>query len=399
MVDSSGNYQAGNLLQYCVVEYAGNGDKASVNITSQMIDYCSVRHNQLRGIQAVGTSSANGWVTHNEIFDHDIYDYNGGGIYAKYAYIAGNTIYRNAVKAAMASGWSGYGGGIYAINSTVTANNVHDNTASYGGGIYVENSTVLMNTVSNNQASDNYGSGGGIRSKNSLISKNTIKANTARSSYGTGRGGGVYAAGGTVDGNLVSGNVANSESGDTIFTGNAYGGGIYASSATVTNNTVTANKAYSTKATVSMKGGGIYAEDGTVKQNQISFNSVQGTRLFGSGLYTLGDTNVTQNTFAYNSSYGAPTGAYYIWGVSSFHYNWFIKNTYYDVSVGSSSDVDGTLNYWQVTESTDILNQVFDWYDNSALGKLLYNPFLTAPDDGAPQPPIVYFNYISVVTK
>ena len=69
------------------------------------------------------------------------------------------------------------------------------------------------------------------------------------------------------------------------------------------------------------------------------------------------------------------------------HHNNFFGNEPYDVTVVSSNDISGTNNYWGTVTSVDILEQVYDWYDDSSRGRFLYIPYLQDPDPNAPVPP------------
>jgi hypothetical protein len=41
-------------------------------------------------------------------------------------------------------------------------------------------------------------------------------------------------------------------------------------------------------------------------------------------------------------------------------------------------------NYWGTTDENVIKTQIYDWFDNNALGIVNYAPFLTAPDPNCP---------------
>lgn len=75
--DASGNYVSGSILQYCLVEYAGNPvsnvyGRAAVQLTNAhpFIDHCTIRHNQARGITA-GELEHTLKITNNTIIDND----------------------------------------------------------------------------------------------------------------------------------------------------------------------------------------------------------------------------------------------------------------------------------------------------------------------------------------
>src|SRR3974377_1294430 len=75
------------------------------------------------------------------------------------------------------------------------------------------------------------------------------------------------------------------------------------------------------------------------------------------------------------------------YGISQFHGNNFYGNVPYDVVILSSVDISGTYNYWGTVASVDILAHVYDWYDDTSRGRLLFIPYLQNPDPNAPVPP------------
>jgi putative cofactor-binding repeat protein len=151
-MDAEGDYVSGSILQYCVVEYAGYGYGAysAIDAHSLLIDHCTVRNNDGRGIYSVGTVSAPARVINNIVTNNTLIrsysDANGGGIYAKDSTVSGNTVSGNSAIATGGGINYGRGGGIYAYNSTVSGNTVSGNSTAgnaRGGGIYAAyNSTV-----------------------------------------------------------------------------------------------------------------------------------------------------------------------------------------------------------------------------------------------------------------
>ena len=83
--DASGNYVSGSILQYCLVEYAGNPvsnvwGRAAVQLTNAhpFIDHCTIRHNQARGIRA-GELEHTLKITNNTIIDYNTPSTGGWG--------------------------------------------------------------------------------------------------------------------------------------------------------------------------------------------------------------------------------------------------------------------------------------------------------------------------------
>jgi hypothetical protein len=122
--------------------------------------------------------------------------------------------------------------------------------------------------------------------------------------------------------------------------------------------------------------------------NTVTANSVSATGQ-GSGVYFYGSYDFLYNTIVGNTTI-SPTaiiGGVAIEGTPQFHYNNLYGNSNYDVVVLSSSDISGTHNYWGTVSSVDILEQVYDWYDDTSRGRLLYIPYLQNPSPDAPFPP------------
>ena len=415
--DAEGDYTGGSVLQYCTVEYTGSKVYSwgiDARNAAPFIDHCIVQHNTGYGPLCVaGGTAENPAIVSNNIVSginarHSTVNGNivsgndGTGIYAKHSTVNGNTVSAND------------GTGISAEHSTVNGNIVSGND---GGGIYASSSTVTDNTISSNFTDS---IGGGITASSSMVTGNIISGNTAWAYLGLGDGGGIYAYNNsTVSGNIVNGNSAGED-----------GGGIYAAYSTVTGNTVSGNSA-------SRRGGGIYAGGGVVSYNTVTGNlakdsgggiyaaygtvTVTGNTVSGNtaedcgGIYAWSNTKVLTNTVTYStvaagghgagvchwSSYdfigntvvgnsGPVTqtvGGVAISGTPQFHHNNIYDNEPYDVVVLSSSDISGTLNYWGTVAAVDILEQVYDWYDDSSRGKLLYMPYLQDPDLDAPVPP------------
>ena len=360
--DAGGSYTGGSVLQHCTVEYAGYGAESAIHApnAAPFINHCIVRNNDSGGIGVAGTAANSAVISNNTISDNSARY--GGGIYAYHSRVSGNTVNGNSV------GNFDYGGGIYAHFCTVSNNTVSDNSAgynSYGGGIYAYSSTVSGNTVSGNSVGYY---GGGIYAHSSTVSGNNVSGNSAEYN---GRGGGIYAYSSTVSGNTVSGNSAG-----------YYGGGIYAFSSTVSGNVVSGNSAGDYG-----DGGGIYAAGGTVLVNTVTANTVA-TGGQGAGVYNDHSSDFIGNTIVANSGPATETiGGVAIYGTPQFHHNNLYDNGPYDVVVLSFSDISGTLNYWGTVDNVDILAQVYDWYDDTSRGRLLYIPYLQDPSPDAPVPP------------
>jgi len=372
--DGAVNYIGGSILEYCMVEYGGNGVGGAVQTdqASPLIDHCTIRDNLSSGIHAAGTSCTP-IVIRNNIVSGNWAHY-GGGIYASNSTVMGNSISRNSA--------GEIGGGIYASDSTVTSNIVSGNgiagawsyeASGLGGGIYASNSTVTGNVVRGNGVTASslhvYTFGGGIYASTSTVMSNIVSGNSLTATGGAiyAAGGGIYAVTSTVMSNTVSGNSTNHG-----------GGGIAADSCAVAGNTISGNSA--------RDGGGISAGSSAVISNTVVANTATDQ---GSGVYFSGSDDFLYNTVVGNTaiSPAAIIGGVAIEGAPQFHHNNLYGNANYDVVVLSSQDISGTHNYWGTVATVDILAHVYDWYDNSARGRLLFIPYIQDPDPNAPAPP------------
>jgi len=218
------------------------------------------------------------------------------------------------------------GGGVYAINATVTISNnrMSSNTAQYGGGLYLYDSDVTLsgNTVTDNTASER---GGGLYlwSSDATLSGNAVMSNTTGYS-----GGGLFlqfSDNAALSGNTVISNIAQ------------VGGGLYlwGSDATLTNNVVADNQA-----TSSGSGLGIRDSSPSLLHTTIARNSG------GSGVCVSlwsGDygTVALTNTILVSDSIGIDVTAGNTATLESTL--WYGNATDW---VGAGTIVTGTHNYW-----------------------------------------------------
>lgn len=167
-------------------------------------------------------------------------------------------------------------------------------SSRFGGGIYAEDSPIIANNTITANSAD---SGGGVVAASATITNNTITGNSASSS-----GGGIYCVGSaTIINNTITGNVAN---GSQDIDGG--GGGIYCdfSSPTMTNNTITGN--------IAPEGGGIRifgnSSSPMIGNTITAFNS-SGISKSGTGLLTLRNNCVFgNNDYDYQGTID-PTGS------------------------------------------------------------------------------------------
>ena len=370
--DDEGNYTDGCILEYCRINYGGGAGAMGViqiNDSSPFISHCEISSNE-------GSSA--------------------GGIWAQNASelrITDNTISEN----------SGYG--IYTSGGTITISNntISGNSGGYGGGIYARGGTI---TVSNNTISGNSRSGIDT-SGTATVSNNTISGNS----------GGIHFFGYTI---TISNNIISGNSGGDV--GGIYAHGMLLETITITNNTISGNSGGDS--------GGIYATSDdspiTISNNIISGNSANGSSgVGGIRVYSSYDTTtVSNNTISDNIALeNCLTSAIYLGGsfreVSVWKLesnliinnhggdekraiyvekpNWTInQNAIYNNDVGyflyyggdAGTNLDATNNYWGTSDQNELLNRIYDFFDNSSLGIVNYIPFATELDQALPPLPL-----------
>jgi len=168
----------------------------------------------------------------------------------------------------------------------LSGNTVTNNTAlssgiyAFGGGIYAAGGALSGNTVTGNtataQGAGTLSRGGGVYAEGGTLTSNTVRNNSATGG-GDSQGGGVYGQLNTLQLNTLTGNSAN------------LGGAVYSEKGTVTNNTVLTNTTVLT--------GTIYSLEGTALDNTIRNNQAA----IGGGLYGYKAT-LNGNTLDHNSA-------------------------------------------------------------------------------------------------
>ena len=160
---------AGNLLQYCTVEYAG-AEAGAIRIQNSavLVDHCTVRNNSTAGILVVTNPDLALTISFNEVYNNT-YGGSGAGISAIKSTVNDNVVTNNYA--------GGDGGGIFVVDSILVRDNIvaHNTSVDDGGGIYSSNSSLLDNFVHGNQADE----GGGVYAVSSNMTGNTIVRNHA----------------------------------------------------------------------------------------------------------------------------------------------------------------------------------------------------------------------------
>ena len=333
--DEFGNFISGSILQYCIVEYAGDMSVSYngaiwIDNAYPFINYCTIQNNSSNGIYALNNIRIPDKTL--KIMNSAIHNNNTGGY----------------------GGTAGAGGGILIIGgrANISNNNISYNTASNGGGIYVNSGTlitILNNNISNNTA---LGRGGGIGNDNGtiIISNNIIINNTAFSSGG---GINVVSENVTISNNIISSN--------TVSDGN--GGGIAANffwvEVTISNNTIVNNSATNIPAV---------SYDARYDRD-FKYNTMTGNQATGPNPTCA--VYVKQHPFFNNNNIFNNTATYELWNDNG----------------NQITDVDATNNWWGTISDSKIQSKIYDWFDNGSLGIIDYDPYLSNPDTAAPISP------------
>uniref|UniRef100_UPI0036F37329 choice-of-anchor Q domain-containing protein n=1 Tax=Rhodopirellula bahusiensis TaxID=2014065 RepID=UPI0036F37329 len=251
------------------------------------------------------------------------------------------TITDSTISGNIANGASGSGGGILNLGTlTVSGGEVSDNTANRaGGGIEATagSSTTLTDVlmelnVAGPDGSAAPGNGGALHISgdgNADISGGTIRDNMAAR-----EGGGLWNNTGamTVDGTILTGNIASGDAADdgggaifnnggtltvsnAIISGNAAdgtlgsGGGIFSTDGAVTINLSQIGGSIASEGnTANRAGGGIEVIDGTVTLNFGTDVSNNFAGINGGGLHSTGAADVTSNLAIFGSNTAASEG-------------------------------------------------------------------------------------------
>jgi len=199
-----------------------------------------------------------------------------------------------------------------------------------GGGIYNSGSALIANNTITNNSAGAY-SGGGISNElgSAMIINNTISNNSSSGGggiYNSGYGGGTRNSGScTIAHNIIVNNMANA--------GN--GGGIEGASGTIiTGNTISNNFA--------VYGGAIWG-GGAIRYNTITDTTPYAIRIRSAFIRT-------------NNIYAT-------------HYSVYNE-------ANPAVNVDARYNYWNTTDTAIIAAKIHDFYDDFAIGKVIYKPFL-----------------------
>jgi len=228
------------------------------------------------------------------------------------------------------------GNGTFAL---IQNNRITDNTADeYGGGLASCNGTIQNNLITGNISFDS--NGGGIASCDGTIQNNTIAGNTAYFN-----GGGLGGCRGTIQNNIITGNIA-SQGG---------GGGISSCGYTIQNNIIEHNTA--------TWGGGLYSCWGNIQNNMIADN----TAYYGGGFFRYAGGDMLNNTILNNRATSLGGGLYQC-----------KINIMNCIIWGNSAAVGGDQLY---DSSTPTYSCIQDW-SGGGTGNISSDPKLLVPEYG-----------------
>jgi PKD repeat protein len=123
------------------------------------------------------------------------------------------------------------------------------------------------------------------------------------------------------------------------------------------------------------------------------------------GVVGISDSNITYNTqggilaspaainvihseVAHNGGFGISlTGVY---ETREIHYTNIYQNTGYAIANDGSNEINATYNWWGTTNETLIREKIYDYYDDSNLGIVLYKPYLLGPFQDYPSASFVF---------
>lgn len=206
--DWSGLYfhtgSSSSILRHVVVEY---GTGISVDYTSPLIDYATIRYNASSGVYLDHSSST---ISHSTIISNTAYS--GAGVHIRYGTVTldSNTISWNSATT-RGGGVHGFG---WTSGATITVTNnliSHNSVGSYnGGGILFDSADGLIadNVIADNSIETGGGGGvaiGGASRPRVILRDNIIVRNSATTHGGVGTDGFT-----TIVGNLIAWNTADS---------------------------------------------------------------------------------------------------------------------------------------------------------------------------------------------
>ena len=235
---------------------------------------------------------------------------------------------------------------------------------AYDAGIEINSASpyISFNKIQYNTGSD--GAGISLKSSLSVIENNEISYNRL--------GGAIYCykSSPTILGNIMSGNTGSA----AVINLDS------CSNTTVKNNNIVDNPRtwYQGHPTSENDGIFTYYSSAKIEGNIISNNGA-------SNIFISPGSNITA---LWNELYSPELSINVFIGTiypvtTSFHYNNITTtgNNYLFYLSGCPTDIDASYNWWGTTDVVTIDNEIWDYYDDITLGKVLYSPIASSPYD------------------
>jgi predicted outer membrane repeat protein len=322
--DDDGEYVSGSIFEYVTISYGGGTDTPIVdaNGAAPYLIQATIQNNSQSGIKYTGIDEAH--IT-GALFKNNIAE-RGGAIYAEDSELT--------IK-----------------DSTFTNNTNSDNlfVSEKGGTIYCSSAPLTMNNCTfAGGASDD---GGALYLTSTLLTaaKATISRCEFTGSSARRDGGAIYYDSGsslfaslTIDNSTFVGNVAEGE-----------GGAFYHSAASL-----------------------------VLKNSVIAYNVGETAVSLFEG--TIADSSIVYNSPAPDAEDGDPSDGIAVASSLTISGSNIFGHERYDIRNDSEDDITATGNYWNETDSSVIDSKIYDFFDDSSKGEVIYDPVLTELSPGAP---------------
>ncbi|VVB65665.1 Right handed beta helix region [Candidatus Gugararchaeum adminiculabundum] len=109
----------------------------------------------------------------------------------------------------------------------------------------------------------------------------------------------------------------------------------------------------------------------TVQNNSLHENGQSGLVLDSSSENTIIENSLYLNSIAGMSIFDSSLG-------NNITHNYFYLNALFSLYNGQAAGVNAQNNYWGTTYCSDVSATIHDWYDDSALGTVIFSPLLNA---------------------
>ena len=363
MLDESGNYLSGSILQHCLIESGAQGSNGQVIIDSSapLIEQCTIVNGGTRGIfvkDSQGLTIRQSTISGNGNMGLDI---SNSRVELTDCLISKNT-----------------NGGLNASDSalTVIGCRVNDNLSGRGLSLTRVSGTLSDNTVSGNATSNSgaglyvYGSEGKL-----TLRGNTISDNHAN---GNGNGGGLYFQNVYTETLLIQNTITGNSS-------DQYGGGLYInhSDLVLRGNTISRNQGVGIYSDYTRK---LVVEGNTLSENVANSYGGNNTAAFYLSNVTTDDMERSFEQNLVSGNQGQRAIFVNSLGMSFEHNTIRDNQTDYDLyfNMGNANTLDFEHNDWGTTDPTLIPLRIYDFFDDPEKGVVDFDPYLDGPDPAVP---------------